>query len=285
MTLVRSRKDNANSPEDPTSHRARHGQPEVPAGSHGSSAILPTKPMESTPAPLYNLLKRSIISEIESGAWTPGLRIPSENEIAMLWGLSRQTANRALRELAERGYITRIQGVGSFVAETRYESGLELHSIADEVAARGHTHRADVLAHERVVPPDFVAWSLDLTPGVAAFHSKILHYESDTPIQLEDRFVSPAADPGYLDEDYTRTTPAKRLLSVLPDVAKVEEAIEAALAPPDVARMLQIEAGHPCLVVRRRTWANAMPVTLVTLTHPGQRYRLVVSFRPSESGL
>jgi len=174
--------------------------------------------------------------------------------------------------------------VGSFVDDRRYESGLELHSIADEVAARGHTHRAEILAHERLVPPDFVAWSLGLTPGGAAFHSRILHYENDMPIQLEDRYVNPAADPGYLDTDFTQTTPAKRLLSVLPDVAEVEQAIEAALPGPDEARLLQIDLGEPCLFVRRRTWARSMSVTLVTLTHPGQRYRLVINFRPGMNG-
>lgn len=249
-------------------------------------AMLPSRPADErvTPGPLYELLKRSVIGQIESGTWTPGMRIPSENEIAAQWAVSRQTANRALRELSDEGYITRVQGVGSFVADRKYQSGLELHSLADEIAARGHVHRAEVLVHEREIADDFVAWSLDLSSGAVVFHSKILHHESGLPIQLEDRFVNPAADPDYLAEDYSTITPAQRLLRVLPIVEMVEEAIEATVPTDEIMEHLQMDAKQPCLVVRRRTWANGAPVTLVTLTHPGHRYRIVVKFRPGESG-
>ena len=46
-----------------------------------------------------------ILAQIRSGAWAPGARVPSENELVESFGISRMTANRALRELFAEGYV------------------------------------------------------------------------------------------------------------------------------------------------------------------------------------
>lgn len=60
------------------------------------------------------------------------------------------TINRALRELTDEGWLVRLQGVGTFVAEPKGQSALfEVRSIAEEIAARRHQHRCEVLTLER----------------------------------------------------------------------------------------------------------------------------------------
>ncbi|CDL36469.1 Histidine utilization repressor [Citrobacter freundii] len=66
------------------------------------------------------------------------------------YGFSRMTINRALRELTDEGLLVRLQGVGTFVAEPKGQSALfEIRSIADEINARQHQHRCEVLTLER----------------------------------------------------------------------------------------------------------------------------------------
>ena len=48
------------------------------------------------PQPLYAKVKDHILGHIRSGAWAPGARVPSENELVESFGISRMTANRAL---------------------------------------------------------------------------------------------------------------------------------------------------------------------------------------------
>ncbi|MDP9066232.1 MAG: GntR family transcriptional regulator, partial [Pseudomonadota bacterium] len=67
--------------------------------------------------PLYLQVKRHILENIESGRWATAARVPSENDIVKSFGVSRMTANRALRELRDAGVLVRIAGVGSFVAD------------------------------------------------------------------------------------------------------------------------------------------------------------------------
>lgn len=65
------------------------------------------------------------------------------------YGFSRMTINRALRELTDEGLLVRLQGVGTFVAEPKGQSALfEIRSIADEINARQHQHRCEVLTLE-----------------------------------------------------------------------------------------------------------------------------------------
>ena len=44
-----------------------------------------------------------MLAQIRSGASAPGARVPSENELVESFGISRMTANRALRELFAEG--------------------------------------------------------------------------------------------------------------------------------------------------------------------------------------
>lgn len=52
---------------------------------------------------------------IESGELAPGCMLPSENELAGQFGISRASARKALNVLEEERLITRQAGVGSFV--------------------------------------------------------------------------------------------------------------------------------------------------------------------------
>ncbi|HEY7766070.1 MAG TPA: GntR family transcriptional regulator, partial [Aestuariivirgaceae bacterium] len=86
-----------------------------------------------TAEPLYRQLKDRIRAQISSGEWQPGSRVPSEYELVAQYGVSRMTANRALRELMHDGYLNRIRGLGTFVREPPHHTSLiELRNIAEE---------------------------------------------------------------------------------------------------------------------------------------------------------
>ena len=117
------------------------------------------------------------------------------------------------------------------------------------------------------------ALALDLREGQAVFHSIILHYENDTPVQIEDRYVNPQMAPLYLQQDFSQATPYAYLSKAAP-LTEGEHVVEAILADPAECKLLQIETGEPCLLIRRRTWSGRTPVTAARLIHPGSRHRL-----------
>jgi GntR family histidine utilization transcriptional repressor len=109
--------------------------------------------------------------------------------------------------------------------------------------------------------------------GQRVFHSRIVHFENDVPVQIEDRYVNPAVAPDYLKQDFTVQTPYAYLSQVAP-LTEGEHVVEAILADADECTLLQIERGEPCLLIRRRTWSGRSTVTSARLLYPGSRYRL-----------
>ncbi|WP_438431989.1 GntR family transcriptional regulator [Gorillibacterium sp. sgz500922] len=69
--------------------------------------------------PKYQQLKKALAAEIGSGQRKPGDLLPSEFELADRFGFSRQTVRQAIGELVQEGLLRRVQGKGTFVAETR----------------------------------------------------------------------------------------------------------------------------------------------------------------------
>ena len=225
----------------------------------------------------YRQVKDRIIELINTGELKPHDRVPSENELVKSLGVARMTVNRALKELSDEGYVVRLAGVGTFVANARPHSDvLKVRNIADEIHARGHVHTAKVIKLEEVGADKRLVERLELRPGDKLFHSLILHMESGKPIQLEDRYVCPRLAPNYLSMDFTKTTPNVYLMKVAP-LHTAEHIIRAVIPTQRVRRLLNMEENEPCLVIRRRTWTEGRPVSLAELSHPGSTYELIGS--------
>nr|WP_099121187.1 histidine utilization repressor [Xenorhabdus sp. KK7.4] len=226
------------------------------------------------PVPLYAKVKQSIIEKIHTGEWQPHDRVPSESELVKQFNCSRMTANRALRELTAEGLLFRLQGVGSFVSEPKGQSALfEIHSIADEIAARTHRHHCKVLKLAEVTANMTQAKELGIKAGTAVYHSIILHYENDVPVQIEDRYVNALAAPEYLRQDFHQQT-AHDYLSIVAPLTEGEHIVEAVAGDARSCRLLQIEENSPCLLISRRTWSQEHIVSSARLLFPGHRYKL-----------
>lgn len=236
--------------------------------------------MSNDVVPRYRQLKSLIIRQISNGELKPRDRVPSEHELVDATGVSRMTANRALRELTDEGYVERIAGVGTFVADLKAQSHvLEVRNIADEIARRGHEHSASVLARDRVPADASSASALDVDAGETLLHARLVHEESGVPIQLEDRYVLPDFAPDFLDQDYTKTTPSAYLSAVSP-LQEAEHVVRAAIPDDATRNTLRMRRGEPCLVVHRRTWAHGRPVSVARLWHPGDRFELSGHYAP-----
>lgn len=224
--------------------------------------------------PRYTAIKDHIIRRIDRKQWQAGDRVPSENELASEFAVSRMTARRALQELGEEGILVRTQGLGTFVADARPRSSLlEIHSIDLEIKARGHSHRAEVLVLERAHADANTGSQLGLAAGAEIYHSVLLHRENEIPLQYEERFVNPRFAGGYLEQDFTVITPSSYLSGISP-LTEADQSIEAVTVSAGVAAALAIRRGEPCLRVSRRTWCQRGIVNIASLVYPGSRYRL-----------
>lgn len=231
----------------------------------------------------YSQVKQYVLNGITSGLWGVGERVPSENELVDLCKVSRMTARRALQELLSEGTLIRIQGKGSFVAEEKQQSSLlQIRSIASDIRKQGLTHHSELLFCEIQKAGLTACNGLEIDSNQICGHSKVLHFQEKSPIQLELRWVNLDVAPEYTQQHFTNQTPSEYLSSIAP-VTEAEHQVEAILGAADVRDLLQVTDDEAILLLERKTWCNGTLVSYAKLYHPGKRYRLGAKFRTEYS--
>jgi GntR family histidine utilization transcriptional repressor len=235
-------------------------------------------PARKPGVPSFQQIKNHILQRIHAAEWKEGDQIHTEAALGRQFGVARMTVNRALRELAAEKIVTRIQGLGTFVAQQKYQSTLvAIRSIADEVRGRGDRHACSVKLLQSVRAPAALAREFDARRGIRLFHSILVHYENEVQIQVEDRWVNAALAPDYLGQDFAHSTPNEYLMRVAP-LQGVSYRVEAKLPPAEIRKRLGMPAGEPCLVLYRTTRSLGTVASVATMWHPASRYQLTGSF-------
>ena len=231
--------------------------------------------------PAFQRIKAHVLAQIHAGVWREGDAIPAEEALARNFGVSRMTVNRAIRELSDEQIVERVRGSGTFVAQQKYRATLvEIRNIADEIAARGHRHRSELHLLRRLKAGEALGRRFELPAGADLFHSIVVHFEDDLPIQVEDRYVNPAVAPDYLAQDFASQTPNAYLMRVAP-LQGVSFEIEACVPSGgigEIGELLKMPTGEPCLVLHRRTHALGQVASVAAMWHPASRYRFAGRF-------
>lgn len=125
---------------------------------------------ENSFIPKYKLIQSYIINEVKQGRLKHGDRIPSELELSRQFGVSRVTANAAVKELATLGIVQRVQGLGSFVQNLPNENNKEVLLFDDNtkigIQSDVNTFKSHKVGSIRCITPDEHLCSvLNLSPS------------------------------------------------------------------------------------------------------------------------
>jgi len=223
--------------------------------------------------PQYQRIKTHVLAQVQRGHWKEGDVIPAEERLAIEFGVSRMTVNRAIRELTAEGVLSRRQGAGTYVAQHKYQATLvQIQSIAEEVRARGHRYSSALHLLEAQAASKALAADFALRTRQRLFHSIIVHFDNEVPIQVEDRWTNARVAPDYLGQNFSETTPNEYLMRVAP-LQGVTYSIEALSAPAFIAQMLDVAQDAPCLVLHRKTFSFDQVASIATMWYPGSRYQ------------
>lgn len=78
-----------------------------------------TESKQKNRTPLYKQIRDYVLDNIRQSVWKPNDRIPSENELAARFQVSRITIKNALQQLIDEGLIYQIQGKGTFISTNK----------------------------------------------------------------------------------------------------------------------------------------------------------------------
>jgi len=90
--------------------------------------------------PIHVQLKAQLAHLIQTGRWTPGMRLPTVRQLAGVLRINRNTASKVFAELQRGGYLSCEAGRGTFVAPRKSagksEKLRELLAMMDEATRR-----------------------------------------------------------------------------------------------------------------------------------------------------
>lgn len=192
---------------------------------------------------------------ILSGAFGFGAKLPTENELAEYYGVSRVTVRRALGELARERLIERRRSAGTRVIYRPAPAPMtaDISGVLANLADMGRRTAVKLLSFDYVPAAGAaaVAQALDVGPDQLLQRSVRVRAVDRVPFSYLTTHV-----PESIAVTFTKQDLASRPLLELLERAgvKVEHArqrISAGLATPDVAQALEVRPGSPLIELVR----------------------------------
>jgi GntR family histidine utilization transcriptional repressor len=231
--------------------------------------------------PMWLQIRRSMALAIVTGEWPAGTRVPAEMSLTERYAASRMTVNKAIQSLASEGLVERRPKTGTVVtARARERPVLEIWDAADTVRRDGRRYGYRLLASSMLPPGAPERADLGTGADVPIMTMLCLHLADDRPFQLEERLVNVDAAPRITRQPLETISPTAWLLANVP-WTQARHRISARGATASVAGHLSLETGEACLVVERRTWNDAVPVTMGRFWYPGDDHALEGQVRPT----
>jgi GntR family transcriptional regulator, N-acetylglucosamine utilization regulator len=231
------------------------------------------------PLPLYHQLKRVILREIESGHWQPDAQLPTEDELARRFRVSKITVRQALRDLATEGFIRREQGRGTFVERRRLQQGpRELTSFTSEMRGHGLVPASKVLEQATVPAAPEVATALAIEPGAAVFRLRRLRLADRQPMGIQTAYLTSHLVPGIGDTpfgDASLYDVLQNRYGLQPSSARETYCVR--LMRREEAELLRVPVRSPAMTAERITLlSDGQPFEFVQSVMRGDRYKIVV---------
>ena len=233
---------------------------------------------------LSKQVEDALRERIREGSLAPGEQLPPENELAVMYSVSRATVRAALANLQREGAVVRRQGAGTYVtrAAEYLDSRLEeMWNCEDMIRARGGQPSVGWLEYEEALPDPRTRETLLLAPeeGVLVIRkvfladgTPVIHCVDYLPLHL-------------IQKPFTREDLAGHVFTFLEEFAGERASYYVAELMPtaaedDIAERLKCPAGTPLLLfdeVAYNIKDEAISRSLVHHRQEGVRLRVVQS--------
>ncbi len=231
----------------------------------------------NSPTPLHIQARDILLERIESEEYKVNTMIPSEKDLCAEFNVSRMTIRAVLTELVREGKLYRIQGKGTFVAEPKITANtLSYVGIREQLERQGIATSTKVLSVTTVLAP------LSLVKAVPEFQGQMvycilrLRCAKGAPLSLHTSYIPVELCPGLEKYDLM----GEQLCVLLHREYgllrhSVTETLESAVANEVEAKYLEVEKGHPLLLLRNTIAdKSGRPFEYSTVVFRGDKIRI-----------
>ncbi|MGW8569961.1 GntR family transcriptional regulator [Streptomyces niveus] len=244
------------------------------------TAFAPDSLVLNRKLPLWYQVSQSLRASILGRRPHDPLRLPTEEQLAAHYGVSVLTMRQALKELEQEGLISRHRRRGTFIEPgARRGAPRRLLGSVDAVVAQQSGDRTTVIGHGRALVPGEVAEYFPGVDEVALYRRLRRDGESGEPVNWAENAlrteVADRLDPGDL-ERWPMTKVLRDVLGV--KIGRITDTVEATLADPATAELLQVPLLSPILHYTGVTYdVDGQVVDVARIRYRGDRFSFSVT--------
>jgi GntR family transcriptional regulator len=239
--------------------------------------------------PLHHQVYLVLQDNILTKRFPPDAVLPSEDELAQTFGVSRVTLRAAMASLEAQGLVERRQGVGTFVKGQDIAQSTPLHAAMADVL----THMEDISSRTsaRVVEfghtrgPDHVRAMFDLSDDALMQRFVRVRYFRDSrqPILFLTSYMPPEFGRHIVAKDLKDGSVRQLLLRAGVTLTSGEQVVGAVLADPVVAASLSVDIGAPLLQIQRiHRNSRKQPVWFLEVLGSPRHFKLHMELRADD---
>ena len=205
--------------------------------------------------PYYHQLQEVLENLIDQEVYKPDQKLPSENELKELLGISRQTAQRALKNLVDRGIAYRMQGKGTFVAnKTITYSIIANLSFSAEILGLNKRVSSKIISAEEIEAHKLIKMELK-TSDIEKFYSiQRLRYVDDLPISIQTSYMPTKLVPGIINKNIEEISMFKMIKEDYGlEIGEAFETLQSVKVTKYEAQLLNIDEGDAVFLLERTT--------------------------------
>lgn len=244
------------------------------------TAFAPDSIVLNRKLPLWYQVSQSLRASILGRSPDDPLRLPTEEQLAGHYGVSVLTMRQALKELEDEGLISRHRRRGTFIEPAAQRGApVRLLGSVDAIVAQQSGMGIRLLEHGSAPVPHAYAEHFPDLAEVVMYHRLRGDEETGEPTNHARNFVRPELAARVDPADLGRWPMTKVLRDVVgARISRITDTVEARLADPETARLLNVPLLSPILHYTGITYGeDGRVLDLAVIHYRGDRFSFTVT--------
>lgn len=240
---------------------------------------------QDIPTPLYHQLYTLLHNNILNGTIPTGSQMPTEQQLAESFNISRITAKRALDELAAENLVERRRGKGTYVTYKYKPQPVKapLVGMLQEIESMARQTDAKVMVMDQLQPPAEIRDEFNMPAGQTALRVVRVRSRDGEPFGFYSSWTR-----GVTKKIGLKAMESKPRLEIFRDhgleITHVTQTLTAMAATPEVAAALDTKAGAPLLCLVRRSYnPNEELVDYLHVLYNPDRFQYQMDLKPEDA--
>lgn len=230
--------------------------------------------------PLWYQVSQSLRASILGRSRDAPLRLPTEESLAEHYGVSVLTMRQALKELETEGLISRHRRRGTFIeADAKRGQTVRLLGSVDTIVAQQSGEDTTLLGHAPTsVPTELARYFPGITEAVR-YRRLRRDRRTEEPTNWAENLI-PAATAASIDPAALERMPMTKVLrdEVGVRISRITDTVEARLADPETAKLLEVPLLSPILHYTGVTYDDSdRVVDVARIQYRGDRFAFSVT--------